>query len=127
MLDRWVLVRCLDRHAAADAAARNYCLSPVAPPASLYDFSFLAPCPSSGLFLHGGDDEVVPVESVGALAEKLAHQREITIDYRIVEGADHFFNTKVEEMTEQLEDYLNQVIIGVNPIQADIPAEDELQ
>ena len=30
-------------------------------------------------------------------------------------------------MTEQLEDYLNQVIIGVNPIQADIPAEDELQ
>ena len=74
-------------------------------PANLYDFSFLAPCPSSGLFLHGADDNVVPTESVEALAEKLAHQREITIDYRIVEGADHFFNTKVDEMTEQLAEW----------------------
>ena len=99
----------------------------VAPPANLYDFSFLAPCPSSGLFLHGDEDKVVPMESVGALAEKLSHQREITIDYRIIEGADHFFNTRVNEMTEQIEDYLDQVIIGVNPVQADIPAEEELQ
>ena len=98
----------------------------VAPPASLYDFSFLAPCPSSGLFLHGADDKVVPVDTVGALAEKLAHQREITIDFRVVEGADHFFNSKVDEMTEQVEDYLNQVIIGVNPIQSEISAEEEL-
>ena len=67
------------------------------------------------------------MESVGTLAEKLAHQREITIDYRLVEGADHFFNTKADEMTEQVEDYLNQVIIGVNPVQADLPAEQELK
>lgn len=99
----------------------------VAPPASLYDFSFLAPCPSSGLFLHGAEDKVVPMESVETLAEKLAHQREITIDYRVVEGADHFFNNKIDEMTEKLEDYLNHVIVGVNPVQADIPAEEELQ
>ena len=46
---------------------------------------------------------MVPTESVEVLAEKLAHQREITIDYRVVEGADHFFNTKVDEMTEQLD------------------------
>ena len=67
------------------------------------------------------------MESVETLAEKLAHQREITIDYRVVEGADHFFNNKIDEMTEKLEDYLNHVIIGVNPVQADIPAEEELQ
>ena len=29
-------------------------------------------------------------------------------------------------MTEQVEDYLNQVIIGVNPMQAEIMAEEEL-
>ena len=68
----------------------------------------------------------MPVDTVGALAEKLAHQREITIDFRVVEGADHFFNSKVDEMTEQVEDYLNQVIIGVNPIQSEISAEEEL-
>ena len=32
----------------------------VAPPAKLYDFSFLAPCPASGLFVHGDKDVVVP-------------------------------------------------------------------
>ncbi len=34
----------------------------VAPPANMYDFTFLAPCPSSGLILQGDQDTVVPVE-----------------------------------------------------------------
>ena len=37
----------------------------VAPPANLYDFSFLAPCPSSGLMVNGDKDRVVPSASVG--------------------------------------------------------------
>ena len=32
----------------------------VAPPSNLYDFSFLAPCPSSGLIVHGEKDIVAP-------------------------------------------------------------------
>ena len=36
----------------------------VAPPANLYDFSFLAPCPSSGLIIHGDKDAVVPPKDV---------------------------------------------------------------
>ena len=36
----------------------------VAPPANLYDFTFLAPCPSSGLMVNGAKDRVVPTESV---------------------------------------------------------------
>ena len=34
----------------------------VAPPANLNDFSFLAPCPSSGLIIHGDSDKVVPTK-----------------------------------------------------------------
>ena len=44
----------------------------IAPPANLYDFSFLAPCPSSGLILQGDQDEVVPPDSVQALVKKLS-------------------------------------------------------
>ena len=40
----------------------------VAPPANLYDFSFLAPCPSSGLMVNGDKDRVVPSASIGELA-----------------------------------------------------------
>ena len=39
----------------------------VAPPANLYDFSFLAPCPSSGLIIHGDRDKVTSVEDVQGL------------------------------------------------------------
>ncbi len=47
----------------------------VAPPANLYDFSFLAPCPSSGLMVNGDKDRVVPSASVGELAAKTKVQR----------------------------------------------------
>ena len=43
----------------------------VGPPANLYDFSFLAPCPSSGLIVHGDKDIVAPAKDVTTLVEKL--------------------------------------------------------
>ncbi|HXP74880.1 MAG TPA: alpha/beta hydrolase [Stellaceae bacterium] len=80
----------------------------VAPPANLYDFGFLAPCPSSGLIIHGDKDHLVPLESVQKLINKLMHQRDITIDFRLVRGADHFFQSRLEELDEEVEDYLTK-------------------
>ena len=51
----------------------------VAPPADSEDFSFLAPCPSSGTIIHGEDDKNVPVESVKKLASKLDGQKNISL------------------------------------------------
>jgi alpha/beta superfamily hydrolase len=48
----------------------------VAPPANMYDFAFLAPCPSSGLVIHGDSDEIVPKEAVQKLVAKLSSQRD---------------------------------------------------
>ena len=39
----------------------------VSPPANIYDFSFLAPCPSSGLMIQGDQDTVVPQDAVAKL------------------------------------------------------------
>ncbi len=78
----------------------------VAPPANMYDFSFLAPCPSSGLILQGDKDEVVPEASVKKLVDKLSSQRGISIDYRVVPGADHFFQEQMEELSAHVDDYL---------------------
>ncbi len=79
----------------------------VAPPANHYDFSFLAPCPVSGLFVHGQADEVVPEETAAALAERLSAQHSITIDYRTVPGASHFFNHHIEDLMVHVEDCLD--------------------
>jgi alpha/beta superfamily hydrolase len=78
----------------------------VAPPANVYDFSFLAPCPSSGLMVQGDQDTVVPQEAVAKLVQKLSHQRGIKIDYRVVPGASHFFNEHLDTLAETVDQYL---------------------
>ena len=80
----------------------------VAAPASLYDFSFLAPCPSSGLFVHGDKDAVVPTTAVAQLVEKLKTQKGIVIEQQLVRGANHFFDGKVEQLMEIVGDYLDK-------------------
>lgn len=80
----------------------------IAPPANMYDFSFLAPCPSSGLIVQGDQDEIVAPDSVSKLVEKLSQQKGITIDNRVVEGADHFFGGQIETMTGHVVDYLDR-------------------
>jgi alpha/beta superfamily hydrolase len=82
----------------------------VAPPASAYDFSFLAPCPSSGLVIHGERDESVPLASVEKLVQKLRHQRDIVIDYRTIPGAGHAFRDKVDELRAQVDNYLDAAL-----------------
>ena len=79
----------------------------IAPPANMHDFTFLAPCPASGLILHGGADDVVPEADVATLARKLSLQRGIEIDYRVIPDANHFFNDKIEELTAEIEQYLD--------------------
>ncbi len=79
----------------------------VAPPANLYDFSFLAPCPSSGLIIRGERDDIVPQEPVDKLVEKLHLQKGIDIDQRTVSGANHFFHEKTEDLMAHIHDHMN--------------------
>lgn len=80
----------------------------IAPPANLYDFGFLAPCPSSGLIVQGLADEVVTEPAVLKLVEKLKTQRHITIDYATIDGANHFFQSEMDELTRVVETYLDR-------------------
>jgi alpha/beta superfamily hydrolase len=79
----------------------------VAPPVDKYDFSFLSPCPIPGLILQGDKDSVVSEDSVHELSQKLAKQRNVNVEYRMIAGADHFFRGKIDEMNTELNDYLN--------------------
>jgi alpha/beta superfamily hydrolase len=84
----------------------------VAPPAHEYDFTFLAPCPSSGLIVHGGNDDIIPEASVEKLVGKLRAQRGIEIDYRVMDGANHFFNNRTEDLCASVHDHLNTAGCG---------------
>ena len=80
----------------------------VAPPANMFDFTFLAPCPSSGLIIHGARDDLVPESDVATLAQKLQNQRHIEIDYRVIKGANHLFEEKIDILGQNIESYLDE-------------------
>jgi len=80
----------------------------IAPPANMYDFTFLAPCPSSGLMLHGNIDKVVPEADVIKLVERLSAQKGIVIDHVEIDGANHFFEGKLDEMNATVDAYLDK-------------------
>ncbi len=79
----------------------------VAPPANMYDFSFLAPCPASGIFIQGLADTVVQPISVTKLVEKLRTQKHITIHHDEIPRANHFFENELVELRASVDKYLN--------------------
>ena len=80
----------------------------IAPPANLYDFSFLAPCPSSGMIVHGDRDAVVPYKDVSALVEKLKTQKGIVIEQKVITGANHFFDSRIDTLMQAVNAYLDK-------------------
>lgn len=84
----------------------------ITPPAHTEDFAFLAPCPTSGLVLQGSKDDVVDEPSVAEFVERLHLQKGIDIDYRIVEGANHFYHGHNETIIEHMHDHLNKAGAG---------------
>ena len=76
-------------------------------PALTRDFAFLAPCPSSGLFIHGSDDEIVPSLALARMLEKISIQKGAVIKDIIIQGADHFFNDHNNEMIDAVGKYLD--------------------
>ena len=80
----------------------------VSPPTNAYDFSFLAPCPASGLILHGSADTVVPPVEVERVVSKLRTQKGIVIDYEVVEGASHFWSENLPAVEQHVGDYLDR-------------------
>ena len=85
----------------------------VSPPTNVYDFSFLAPCPASGLFLHGTNDTVATPAEVERVVAKLRTQKGISIAYELVEGANHYWTSHVDEVGTRVGHYLDQRLNGL--------------
>ena len=79
----------------------------VAPPANMYDFSFLAPCPASGIFVQGAADTVVQPNAVQKLVDKLRTQKHITIHHEEIPRANHSFENEIEELMGSVDNYLD--------------------
>ena len=80
----------------------------IAAPANRFDFSFLAPCPRSGLFIHGDLDRVLPLTEVIEQIDKLKTQKDAVIEHAVVPGANHFFENRIEPLISEVGAYLDK-------------------
>ncbi|MBE6445874.1 MAG: alpha/beta hydrolase [Alphaproteobacteria bacterium] len=72
------------------------------PPTNLYEFNFLSPCPASGVIVQGGADSVVDEKTVAYLAEELDCTENINIDYRLLDGVDHFYTNALKPLHDSI-------------------------
>ena len=82
----------------------------ISPQPNVYDFSFLAPCPISGLVVYGKNDELVPEESIFNLKKRLSMQKNIDVKFDSIINANHFYKGKEKELTSVIERYLEDKI-----------------
>ena len=82
----------------------------ISPQPNVYDFTFLAPCPISGLIIYGKNDELVPEDSLLNLKKRLNMQKNIEVKFDSIINANHFYKGKVKELSSTVERYLKDKV-----------------
>ena len=71
-------------------------------------FSFLSPCPTSGLIVYGKKDELVPYENVNDLNKRLNSQKGINIDFSTLNDSNHFFTNSDKDFYQVISKYIKK-------------------
>ena len=80
----------------------------ISPQPNVYDFSFLSPCPTSGMVLFGKKDELVPFEYITELNKRLSSQKGIKVEFQPVTDANHFFSKTDQALIKSLDKYIKK-------------------
>ena len=80
----------------------------ISPQPNVYDFSFLSPCPTSGIVIHGKKDELVSLESIEELKKRLSSQKGINVNFNQIAEANHFFSKSEENLKKSLNKYISK-------------------
>jgi len=80
----------------------------ISPQPNVYDFSFLSPCPTSGLMIYGKKDELVPSEYIHDLDKRLSAQKGIKVEFQSVSDANHFFSKSESSLIKSLDKYIKK-------------------
>ena len=81
----------------------------LSPQPNVYDFSFLSPCPASGLVIYGEKDELVSKEHIDLFDKRIKNQKGIKVPFKGI-NANHFFSNKENELIPILNSYINKEI-----------------
>ena len=82
----------------------------ISPQPNLYDFSFLSPCPISGIVIYGKNDELVHVDHILNLKKRLSMQKNIEVKFESINNANHFYKNKEKELTSVIDRYIKDKV-----------------
>ena len=82
----------------------------ISPQPNLYDFTFLAPCPISGLMISGKNDELVAADSIITLKKRLNAQKNIDVKFETIPDANHFFKNKEKNLGLIINRYIKEKV-----------------
>ena len=82
----------------------------ISPQPNLYDFSFLSPCPISGVVVYGKNDELVNFESILNLKKRLSVQKNIEVKFESIPNANHFYKNKEKELSIIIDRYIKDKV-----------------
>ena len=88
----------------ADSRVRD--LISIGTPVDKYDFSFLKSCRKPILFVHGERDEFGSADKLRSLVDSLPVEAHARLE--IIEGADHFFEGRLDEMKRVISTWIQQ-------------------
>ena len=80
----------------------------VATPIKDFDFSFLSPCPASGLIIHPNKQVDIEQKNVSSLVKKLASQKKIKISYKKI-NSDINFKNKENEIKKISDNFVSDI------------------
>ena len=80
----------------------------ISPQPNVYDFTFLAPCPTSGQIVFSEKDELVSKESINELRNRLNTQKGIDVNFSEIKNSNHFFKNKEEELKITIDKYIKE-------------------
>ena len=78
----------------------------VSPQPNVYDFSFLAPCPTSGQIIYSENDELVTKESIDELNNRIKNQKAVEVLFSKIKNSNHFFKNKEPDLASEIERYI---------------------
>lgn len=74
----------------------------VGAPVNASDFSYLEKCSKPKLFVHGSNDEFGDVRKLEKIVDGLPGEKKLVV----VEGVDHFFKAKIEELGKAISEWM---------------------
>jgi len=73
-----------------------------------YDFTFLESCSKPKLFVSGTRDQFGPKAKLQSMVDAIPEPKKLVL----IESADHFFEGRLREMRESIEEWLRKTIIS---------------